>query len=176
MKVFLHSVSRFLFLFLLSGLPGFSEEEEKEPAGVSWSATVSGVVFSDGNGNTIFDVTDLPGKGLKVKLISLDAEEIEIASLRTDEKGGFDFETIYEGRYRLEVFGHLKEVVKSDDFSVAVGKASPFFAIQIDEPPRGLFRGRIADPKNTEGNIISPFSPGSDKNLPKGRKEPKKEN
>lgn len=174
MNAFSLQILRVLSVILLSGFFGHSEAEENEPAKTRWSATVSGVVFSDGNGNSIFDMTDLPGKGLKVKLVSLDAEEMEIASLRTDEKGGFEFETIFEGQYRLEVFGHLKEVVKSDDFSVAAGKVSPFFAIQVNGAPRRVFRGRIADPKNTGGNIISPFSPASDKNLPKARKEEEK--
>lgn len=158
-----------LFLSGLALVLGAEEEEKKNL--IPWKAPVEGVVFADGNGNETFDTSDLPGRGLKVKLILLGVEEVEVASLRSDEKGAFEFPSVPEGTYRVEVHGQLEEVAKSSPFAIEAGKAPPFLAVQVRSYPGKQFRGRIANPDNTSGNIISPFSPDSNKNLSRKGKE-----
>lgn len=142
-------------------LPAVIAAEDPAESGVKWSADVEGVVFSDDNRNKRFDKADLPGRGILIRLISLDAEEIEIARLRTDDTGRFTFPAIFAGNYRLEVIGFRKELTRSDSFEVSPGKATPFIAIEIDSALSGNFRGRIANPDSTKGDIVSPFSPDS---------------
>ncbi len=151
-------------LILLSALVNWTGGAEEGPAKVAWRTAVSGVVFSDGNANRLYDRSDSPGKGLVVKLFSRDVEEIEIARLRTDEEGRFEFDAVLEGLYRLEVTDPLKKNATSYDFEVKAGKVAPFFAIQLNPPPSG-YRGRVANPRNTEGKVISPFSPDSGRDL-----------
>ena len=79
--------------------------------------------------------------------------------------GQFEFEGVRVGEYRIEVTRNDKQVIKSDPFSVERGQSAPYFRIQLDPIHRVPFLGRTANPKNTDGNVVSPFSPESGRNL-----------